>query len=149
MGSMLTPAEILGPEGRLAARLKTYERRPEQLQMAQAVAEAIDDPHHLIVEAGTGVGKSFAYLVPLILAATNSEEDSDRRPIKRVVVSTHTISLQEQLMSKDLPLLLSKAAVSVRGTEGLRRWRHAPSCSRQPSPYDASRCPPPLGALSA
>ena len=120
MGSMLTPAEILGPEGRLAARLKTYERRPEQLQMAQAVAEAIDDPHHLIVEAGTGVGKSFAYLVPLILAATNSEEDSDRRPIKRVVVSTHTISLQEQLMSKDLPLLGSVlgrefSAVLVKG----------------------------------
>lgn len=74
-----------------------YESRGEQLQMAAAVAKAIEDPGHLMVEAGTGVGKSFAYLVPAILAATELG--------KKVVVSTHTISLQEQLLHKDLPFL--------------------------------------------
>ena len=67
---MLSPAEILGSNGRIAARLQhRYEERGEQLQMAEAVAAAIQRRRHLIVEAGTGVGKSFAYLVPAILAA--------------------------------------------------------------------------------
>ncbi|HEV3024848.1 MAG TPA: helicase C-terminal domain-containing protein [Pirellulales bacterium] len=106
----LTPAEILGPEGRIAARLPFYERRPQQLAMAQAVAKAIAGKRHLVVEAGTGVGKSFAYLVPAILATVQQDPDqkaSDGKPPprKRVVVSTHTISLQEQLLHKDLPLL--------------------------------------------
>ena len=65
---MLSPAEILGPSGRIAARLTNYEHRDEQLAMADAVAAAIENRHHLVVEAGTGVGKSFAYLVPAILA---------------------------------------------------------------------------------
>ena len=65
--------------------------------MAQAVASAIEGEHHLMVEAGTGVGKSFAYLVPAILAAAEAG--------KKVVVSTHTISLQEQLLEQDLPFL--------------------------------------------
>ena len=65
--------------------------------MARAVARAIEDESHLMVEAGTGVGKSFAYLVPAILAAAGSG--------KKVVISTHTISLQEQLLAKDIPLL--------------------------------------------
>jgi ATP-dependent DNA helicase DinG len=88
---------ILGPEGAVARRLPGYEARPEQLRMAGAVASAIEGQHHLIVEAGTGVGKSFAYLVPAILAAAE-------RGLK-VVVSTHTISLQEQLLGKDIPFL--------------------------------------------
>ncbi len=100
---MLTPADILGPDGRIAARLANYESRPQQTAMAEAVAAALADRHHLVVEAGTGVGKSFAYLVPAILAAT-AERDKDAPPF-RVVVSTHTISLQEQLLAKDLPLL--------------------------------------------
>jgi len=119
---MIDPADILGPGGRIAARLAGYEERPEQLEMAQAVADAIEGRRHLIVEAGTGVGKSFAYLAPAILAATaepppSDEDDDDRlrlsklarddkdRPIRRVVVSTHTIALQEQLVQKDIPLL--------------------------------------------
>src|SRR5437763_8842721 len=65
--------------------------------MARAVAQAIETPAHLMVEAGTGVGKSFAYLVPAIVAAVDAG--------KKVVVSTHTISLQEQLLQKDLPFL--------------------------------------------
>ena len=120
---MLTPADILGPSGRIAARLQQYEQRPEQLGMAGAVAEAIRNRRHLIVEAGTGVGKSFAYLVPAILAVTEhqeSEEAESDRSIRRIIVSTHTISLQEQLITKDLPLLNSViprefAAVLVKG----------------------------------
>jgi ATP-dependent DNA helicase DinG len=101
---MLTPADILGPGGRVAARLEHYEPRREQLEMADAVADALREKHHLVVEAGTGVGKSFAYLVPAILATT-APRDPDVAPVRRVVVSTHTISLQEQLITKDLPLL--------------------------------------------
>ncbi|HEY3392552.1 MAG TPA: helicase, partial [Lacipirellulaceae bacterium] len=108
-----TAADILGPEGRIAARLPNYEHRPQQLEMAEAVARAISAKHHLVAEAGTGVGKSFAYLVPAILAATekelhrNAETDEKRNepPPPKIVVSTHTISLQEQLIGKDLPLL--------------------------------------------
>ena len=70
---MFTPAEILGPSGRIAARLTNYEARAEQLQMAEAVDRAIREKHHLVVEAGTGVGKSFAYLVPAILAAAGEQ----------------------------------------------------------------------------
>jgi ATP-dependent DNA helicase DinG len=87
---------ILGPRGAVAKRLRSYESRPEQLAMSGAVARAINEPHHLLVEAGTGVGKSFAYLVPAILAAGEG---------KKVVVSTHTISLQEQILGKDVPFL--------------------------------------------
>ncbi len=107
---MIDPVEILGPKGRIAARLEQYEERPQQLEMARAVTAAIEGRRHLIVEAGTGVGKSFAYLVPAILAATAepppSDDDGDEnRPRRRIVVSTHTIALQEQLVLKDIPLL--------------------------------------------
>jgi ATP-dependent DNA helicase DinG len=91
------PATILGPGGSIARRLPSYESRHEQLSMSRAVAKAIDRKHHLLVEAGTGVGKSFAYLVPAIMAAVEAG--------KKVVVSTHTIALQEQLLQKDLPFL--------------------------------------------
>jgi ATP-dependent DNA helicase DinG len=101
----VTVSDILGPHGRLAARLNQYEERPQQLEMADAVSQAIAQQRHLIVEAGTGVGKSFAYLVPAILACTTQDEKEP--PLKRVVISTHTISLQEQLIHKDLPLLRS------------------------------------------
>jgi len=68
---MLSATEILGPQGRIAERLASYEHRPEQLAMAEAVEAAIRRPGHLVVEAGTGVGKSFAYLVPAILHAAS------------------------------------------------------------------------------
>src|SRR5436190_1144822 len=93
----LDPLPILGPDGAIARRLSGYEARPEQLRMSTAVAQAIEQGGHLMVEAGTGVGKSFAYLVPAILAAAEQG--------KKVVVSTHTISLQEQLLQKDIPFL--------------------------------------------
>src|SRR5262249_61180512 len=93
-------ASILGPGGAIARRLENYELRPQQLEMADAVAVAIAGRHHVMVEAGTGVGKSFAYLVPAIRAVT-AEKDS------RIVISTHTINLQEQLIRKDIPFLES------------------------------------------
>src|SRR5438046_10412560 len=92
--------ELLGPDGAIARRLADrYEHRPQQLEMAAAVERAFADGHHLLVEAGTGVGKSFAYLLPAIEFAVKHK--------KRVVISTHTISLQEQLIDKDIPLLRS------------------------------------------
>ena len=100
---------VLGDDGLVARRLNSYESRPEQLGMAEAVRQAIDEKQHLIVEAGTGVGKSFAYLVPAILAAT-ADADKERpknAKKKRIVVSTHTISLQEQLYERDIPFLNS------------------------------------------
>ena len=88
---------VLGAGGLVAKQLPGYEDRPEQLQMARAVEAAFAGPHHLVAEAGTGVGKSFAYLVPAIRQAAREK--------RRVVISTYTISLQEQLIEKDLPLL--------------------------------------------
>ncbi len=179
----LDVSAILGPNGLIAQRLKHYEHRQQQLDMADAVSQALHSNRHLIAEAGTGVGKSFAYLVPAILHATadqceaprkttanpsqsntgqnnsgqsnsgrsnsakgnsgdpqpgdggalddeawyerelrqaqaahaarakDSEPQSKSKPgeprSRRIVVSTHTISLQEQLIEKDLPLLNS------------------------------------------
>lgn len=105
----LDAASILGQDGRLAQRLHGYEERPQQLKMAQAVTDALKNQEHLIVEAGTGTGKSLGYLVPAILHATDPEAGTrdGGSGHRRIVVSTHTISLQEQLMGKDLPLLNS------------------------------------------
>lgn len=130
---MLTSEDILGPGKLIAKRLDHYEFRPEQLQMADAVAGAIERGEHLVVEAGTGVGKSFAYLVPAILAATESQERQDGSAPKKIVVSTHTISLQEQLLLKDVPLLNAViprefSAVLVKGRRNfisLRRLHNA------------------------
>jgi Rad3-related DNA helicase/REP element-mobilizing transposase RayT len=92
--------DILGPTGAIARRLgERYEHRPQQMEMAASVEQALAGHHHLLVEAGTGVGKSFAYLLPAIDFAVRNK--------KRVVVSTHTIALQEQLIEKDIPLLQS------------------------------------------
>lgn len=100
---MLTPSDILDRDGLITAQLGHYERRHEQLEMADFVAAALAQRRHAVIEAGTGVGKSFAYLVPAILAATDYDPVDDSSPC--VVISTHTISLQEQLIHKDLPLL--------------------------------------------
>lgn len=109
---MPTVRDTLAPGGLIADKLPGYEPRPEQLEMAAAVADAFDSHHHLLAEAGTGVGKSFAYLVPAIDQITSHR--------KRVVVSTYTISLQEQLIAKDIPFLQQLwpdpfAAVLVKG----------------------------------
>ncbi len=105
LSAILSPKSILGSDGRIAQRLSSYECRPQQLEMADEIAKAIKARRHLIIEAGTGVGKSFAYLVPAILATADNEDQP--APLRRIVISTHTISLQEQLLNKDIPFLNS------------------------------------------
>jgi ATP-dependent DNA helicase DinG len=87
---------IFSPTG-ILSRAKNFEFRPQQQEMAVAVARALQNREHLAVEAGTGVGKSLAYLIPAILFAIAQK--------KKAIVSTHTINLQEQLTEKDLPML--------------------------------------------
>ncbi|HEV8140741.1 MAG TPA: helicase C-terminal domain-containing protein [Pyrinomonadaceae bacterium] len=89
--------EVFGPEGLIARTHPEYEHRPGQIKMAEAVLRAFEQRRHLIVEAGTGTGKTLAYLVPAIAAACGSGA--------RVVISTGTKNLQEQLMDKDIPFL--------------------------------------------
>ena len=100
---------LLEPDGPIARRMGgDYEARPEQVAMAQAVREALQGGGRLMVEAGTGVGKSFAYLLPLVESVVNAPESKakkDGEGKRRVVISTHTIALQEQLIEKDIPLL--------------------------------------------
>jgi len=74
-----------------------FEFRPEQQEMACAVARTLEQDRHLVVEAGTGVGKSLAYLIPAVLHAFRTK--------KKAILSTHTIALQEQLMHKDIPFV--------------------------------------------
>ena len=166
---MLSVEEIIGPGGVIARRLPNYEHRQEQLDMARAVEKAIRTETHLAVEAGTGVGKSFAYLVPAILYAVKEQLNAEKRDknkaaqnankiitpdidavnasldelaeiektrtkgVPRVVISTHTISLQEQLIAKDIPFLnailpYEFSAVLVKGRSNyvcLRRLENA------------------------
>lgn len=99
---------ILERDGILAQALHGYEHRPGQIRMMQAVAQALNNSEHLIVEAGTGTGKSIAYLLPSIFFALEN--------CAPVVISTNTINLQEQLVGKDIPDLL----------RALGRWREPP-----------------------
>ncbi len=89
--------KIFGTNGLIAKNHRQYEYREGQIRMAQAVTQAFNDRRHLIVEAGTGTGKTLAYLVPAIAAALGKNE--------RIIVSTGTKNLQEQLMEKDIPFL--------------------------------------------
>jgi len=135
-------ADVLGPNGVIARHLSGYEPRPEQLSMAEAVEQALSARKHLIAEAGTGVGKSFAYLIPAILAAQNAQGEGEKR--RRVVVSTHTISLQEQLIQHDIPFLqavlpVEFSAVLVKGRGNyisLRRLEKAVQRSSQKSLFE-------------
>src|SRR5438093_7591963 len=96
-------AALFAPGGALARTLPSFEPRPQQGRMAQEVAAALASGRHLLIEAGTGIGKSLAYLVPAILWAVR--DPALPAAERRVVVSTHTRALQEQLVRKDLPLL--------------------------------------------
>ena len=94
------------PDGILAAHLKEYEHRNEQTRMAFAVAEAFNEDRVAVIEAGTGTGKSLAYLLPALLWAIRNKE--------RVVISTNTINLQEQLTKKDIPFLRDHSGCDFR-----------------------------------
>ena len=94
--------DVFGEHGSLAESLPDFTVRLEQLRMAQCVSHAMTHGEHLIVEAGTGVGKTFAYLVPVLLAG------------KRVIISTGTRSLQDQLYSRDLPMITKALGRPVR-----------------------------------
>ena len=91
------PTDVLGDDGLVAKAYPPFEVRPQQIQMAVAVQNAFAQGHHLAVEAGTGTGKSFAYLVPAI--------DQVVQKHGKVLISTYTITLQQQLINKDVPFL--------------------------------------------
>jgi len=89
--------ELFEANGRLATVIDDYERRPEQTEMSRAILRALGQGTHLAVEAGTGIGKSLAYLAPALAAAEATGE--------RVLISTNTLTLQDQLTERDLPVL--------------------------------------------
>ena len=93
MGGMLDLEDIFGPGGPLHSALPDFKSRWQQLRMAERVATALEHRETVVVEAGTGTGKTFAYLVPALLCGA------------RVLISTGTRTLQDQLFSKDLPLV--------------------------------------------
>jgi ATP-dependent DNA helicase DinG len=119
-GPSMRMEEVFAPGGLLSAA-NNYEFRPQQLLMAQRVAGTINRGGHLVAEAGTGTGKSLAYLVPSVLAA--KEEG------RKAVISTHTINLQEQLLYKDLPLVAKLLPVEF--DAALLKGRHNYLCPRR------------------
>ena len=108
-------------ENGLLSKAKNFEFRPQQQEMAVAVARALEEDRHLVVEAGTGVGKSLAYLVPSILFALEQH--------KKAIISTHTINLQEQLIHKDIPIL--KKTLPVEFEAALMKGRQNYLCPRR------------------
>ncbi len=101
-------ASILEHGGEFSQHFPDYEYRPQQVAMLRGVAQAISEGRHLLVEAGTGTGKSMAYLIPAALWAIQND--------KRVVISTNTINLQDQLINKDIPDLRQALNLDLRAT---------------------------------
>lgn len=129
-------SQMLGTDGSIAENLPEYEERPEQLRMAFAVCDAFNKGQLAVVEAGTGTGKSLAYLVPALIWAKNNQE--------RVVVSTRTINLQEQLIRKDLPFLrrstdLEFYAVLVKGRSNYFCLRRGETAGRELGLFDQAQ----------
>ncbi|MEO7167882.1 MAG: helicase C-terminal domain-containing protein [Chthoniobacterales bacterium] len=111
---------IFAPGG-LLAQARNFEYRPEQQEMAAAVARTLEEERHLVVEAGTGVGKSLAYLVPAILFAIEKK--------KKAIISTQTINLQEQLLHKDIPIV--KKILPIEFEAALMKGRQNYLCPRR------------------
>src|SRR3989454_5687018 len=111
---------IFSESGRLS-KAKNFEFRPQQQEMAAAVARVLEEERHLVIEAGTGVGKSLAYLAPAILFALEQH--------KKAIISTHTINLQEQLLHKDIPIL--KKILPVEFEAALMKGRQNYLCPRR------------------
>src|SRR5437016_1901963 len=103
------------------SKAKNFEFRPQQQEMAAAVANALEEERHLVIEAGTGIGKSLAYLTPAVLWAIEEH--------KKAIVSTHTINLQEQLLYKDIPIL--KKILPVEFEAALVKGRQNYICPRR------------------
>jgi ATP-dependent DNA helicase DinG len=103
------------------SKAKNFEFRPQQQEMAARIAQALEEERHLVVEAGTGVGKSLAYLAPAILFALERH--------KKAIISTHTINLQEQLLHKDIPIL--KKVLPVEFAAALMKGRQNYLCPRR------------------
>lgn len=116
-----TLVEMMTVDGPLAANLPGYKPRPQQIEMAKKVAQAFNDASQIMIEAGTGTGKSLAYLLPAILASTLNDE--------RVVISTNTINLQEQLITKDIPAI--SAAIGIPFEVALLKGRDNYLCPRR------------------
>jgi ATP-dependent DNA helicase DinG len=108
-------------ENGLLSKAQNFEFRRQQQEMAVAVARALEEDRHLVVEAGTGVGKSLAYLVPAVLFALEQH--------KKAIISTHTINLQEQLLHKDIPIL--KKVLPVEFEAALMKGRQNYICPRR------------------
>src|SRR5437588_1612852 len=105
----------------LLSKAKNFEFRPQQQEMAVAIANALEEERHLVIEAGTGVGKSLTYLMPAILLAIERH--------KKAIVSTHTINLQEQLLYKDIPIL--KKILPIEFEAALIKGRQNYLCPRR------------------
>ncbi len=126
-------ADILGTTGTLSQHLVNYEERPEQLHMARSVSAAFNNDGLTTIEAGTGTGKSLAYLVPAILWSIRNEET--------IAISTNTINLQEQLLHHDLPMLRKVIphdfqAVLVKGRNNYLCQRRLDSAHREPELFN-------------
>lgn len=127
-------ADILGTAGPLSRQLTNYEERPEQLHMANCVSSAFNNDGLATIEAGTGTGKSLAYLVPAILWSIRNDET--------VAISTNTINLQEQLLHQDLPMLHKViphdfTAVLVKGRNNYLCLRRLDGAHREPELFSS------------
>jgi predicted DnaQ family exonuclease/DinG family helicase len=116
-----TISQVFDKEGVFARKFKEYEIREGQIQMAEAVLHHFQQEEFLLVEAGTGVGKSFAYLIPALLLAEKSKE--------KVVISTNTKNLQEQLFNKDIPFV--KECLSIPFSAVLLKGRRNYLCEKK------------------
>ncbi len=112
--------QIFAPDG-LLAKARNFEYRPQQREMAAAIAAALEEERHLVVEAGTGVGKSLAYLIPAALFAVEQN--------RKAIISTHTINLQEQLLQKDIPIV--KKILPIEFEAALMKGRQNYLCGRR------------------
>lgn len=99
---------LIEPGGAFASHFSQYEHRPQQVAMLQSVTRALSEGRHLLVEAGTGTGKSMAYLIPAAFFALQNN--------RRVVISTNTINLQDQLINKDIPDLINALGLALRAS---------------------------------
>lgn len=126
---MIRIDEVFSPGGPIARKLGGYEPRPGQVQMAQSIERGFLEGMHTLVEAGTGVGKSLAYLVPAM------------RSGKKIIISTGTIALQEQLVQKDIPLVLD--ALGTRARVCLLKGRNHYLCKQKFQRMQSERLLPP------